>query len=67
MTKLKLKVDMHCATCSRNIDSLLKKNGLESQSNPALKITKLNYDESKISEQEIIKLIKGIGYDAKKR
>ncbi|MCK5946009.1 MAG: cation transporter [Mycoplasmataceae bacterium] len=65
MKKLRLKVNMDCASCAVNIDKTLKKMGCVSQSNPALKLTKVEYDESKTSPDEIIKKIKGIGYDAK--
>ena len=65
MKKLRLKVEIDCATCAVNIDKTMKKMGCESQSNAALKITKVQYDETKTSPEEIIKKIKDIGYDAK--
>ena len=63
MKKLKLKVNMDCSACAVNIDRALKKIGCESQSNPALKITKVTYDETKTSPEVIIKEIKNTGYD----
>ena len=65
MKKLKLKVNMDCSACAVNIDKALSKVDCESQSNPALKITKIQYDESKITPEEIIEVIKKTGYDAK--
>ncbi|WKX02166.1 cation transporter [Candidatus Mycoplasma mahonii] len=66
MTISKLKVNMHCAACAINIDKTLNKIGCESISNPVLKITKIKYDENKITHGDIIKAIKGIGYEARK-
>jgi len=65
MTK-KFKVNMHCASCSMNIDKTLAKIGVESVSNPSLKITKIKHVPENISEDDIIKAIKGIGYEAKR-
>ncbi|MCK5806851.1 MAG: heavy-metal-associated domain-containing protein [Mycoplasmataceae bacterium] len=64
MTKLKLKVNMTCSACANNIDKTLKKLGVNSVSNPALKITKVEYDETKIDSKKIVKKIKAIGYEA---
>lgn len=64
MKEIKLKVDMHCASCAISIEKALKKKGCEVKSNPALKLVKVTFDENKMSTQDIKEEIKKVGYDA---
>lgn len=69
MKKIKLNISwMHCSSCSKLIESTLKKNKFITQSqvnfgnNKAL----IEFDETKINEDEIISLIDSSGYKAQK-
>jgi copper chaperone CopZ len=57
---------MHCKSCALNIDLNLKElDGVESVSTDLESgITKVLYEESKLSEQKIIEKITDIGYEA---
>lgn len=63
--ELKLK-GMHCASCALIIDKgLKKKEGItESSVNYGTEKATVSYDSSKLSEKDIIEVIKGRGYDA---
>lgn len=65
MTNIKFSVDMHCASCAQTITKALDKKVNAVQANPALKIVKVEFDETKISSEEIIKTIAQVGYHAK--
>lgn len=64
MTNKKYSVDMHCASCASIIEKALKKKGVEVNANPALKIVKVQFDDTKITSQEIIDEIARVGYHA---
>lgn len=66
MKKQKFKVSgMHCVGCAMNIDGELEDLGVKSAStNFAKGEVEVEYDFSKLSEKDIIKTIKSVGYDA---
>jgi Cu+-exporting ATPase len=67
MKKIKLKIDgMHCASCAMNIDGELEDvEGVKnSNTNYAKQNTEVEFDEEKIDELKIIKIIKSAGYTA---
>jgi copper chaperone CopZ len=67
MIKKKFKIGgMHCTSCAFSIDGDLEDtNGVkESNTNFAKAQTEVKYDDSKISEKQIIEVIKKVGYDA---
>lgn len=69
MKKTKLNISwMHCSSCSKLIESILKKNEFitKSQVNFGNNKALVEFDESKISENEIISLINTLGYKAQK-
>ena len=57
---------MHCSSCAMNIDNALEEaDGIKkSTTNYARQETVIQYDPTKISAPDCIKLIKGIGYEA---
>lgn len=61
--KLKLTVNMHCATCAGNITKALKNECELVNANFALGIVKVEFDGSKTNEEKIIKKINDIGYE----
>lgn len=68
MKKVKFKIiDMHCTSCAMTIDGDLEDTGLvkSSKTNYAKGITEVEFDPSKISEQEILTTIRKTGYTAK--
>ncbi len=67
MTKLKLKIDgMHCTSCAMNIDGELEdtEGVKESNTNYAQQTTEVEFDDTKVSLQKIISIIKTVGYSA---
>jgi len=66
MKNLKLKLQgMHCSSCAMDIDGELEDNGVqESRTSYAKSTTDIKFDPEKISEDEIIQIIKRIGYSA---
>ncbi len=65
--KIQFKINgMHCTSCAMNIDGDLEDTpGVkESNTNYAKALTQVTFDSDKISEEEIIKIIKNTGYDA---
>lgn len=67
MKKIKLKIDgMHCTSCAMNIDGDLEDTvGVkESNTNYAKQLTEVEFDEDKVSIEQIIKVIKTTGYKA---
>ncbi len=65
--KIQLKINgMHCTSCAMNIDGDLEDTAgvKESNTNYAKALTQVTFDSDKISEEEIIKIIKNTGYDA---
>lgn len=56
--------NMHCAACKGNIENTLSKlDGVISvEANLINNVVKVNFNENKISENEIIEKVKGIGY-----
>jgi len=57
---------MHCTSCAFNIDGELEDmDGVkESNTNYAKAQTEVKYEQEKITEEEIIKVIKKVGYTA---
>ena len=67
MKKINLKIEgMHCASCAMNIDGELEDTeGVNnSNTNYAKQNTEVDFDEEKIDELKIIKIIKSVGYTA---
>ena len=67
IVKKKLKIEgMHCASCAMNIDGELEDTeGVKnSNTNYAKQNTEVEFDEEKIDESKIIKIIKTVGYTA---
>ncbi|MEI7960826.1 MAG: heavy metal translocating P-type ATPase [archaeon] len=67
MKKLTLQVSgMHCASCALIIDKTLKKKDGVSETNVNFSTSKANieYDDSKLSENELIETVKSAGYGA---
>jgi copper chaperone CopZ len=65
--KLKLKIiGMHCTSCAMSIDGDLEDSEgiIESKTNYVRQETEVKFDESKISFDKIIKIVKQTGYDA---
>jgi Cu+-exporting ATPase len=66
-TQIKLKIlGMHCTSCAFNIDGELEETGkIKSVSTSyAKQITEITFDPKEISHNEIIRIIKKLGYDA---
>ncbi len=64
-TSLTLKIDgMHCSSCSMNIDGDLEDlDGVISSTTSYKKQdSKIEYDSSKVSKDQIIKVIENLGY-----
>jgi copper chaperone CopZ len=59
-------VDMHCTTCSITIDGDLEDMGgvKKAQTSYAKALTEVEYDPERISENELLKVIKQAGYTA---
>lgn len=57
---------MHCVSCTINIDGELEdtKGVKEANTNFIKAQTVVTYDEAQLSDKEIIKIIKDLGYDA---
>ena len=57
---------MHCTSCVMSIDADLEgtEGVIESKTNYARQETEVKFDESKISFDKIIKIVKQTGYDA---
>ncbi len=57
---------MHCVSCTMNIDGQLEdtKGVKEANTNFIKAQTVVTYDETQLSDKEIIKIIKDLGYDA---
>lgn len=67
MKKVTFKIiDMHCVSCSITIDGDLEDmDGVkEAKTNFAKSVTEVAFDPSKISEKEIVAIIKKAGYTA---
>ena len=67
MKKIKLQIDgMHCSSCAMSIDFDLEDlEGVNSaKTSYAKQITEIEFDESKISENQITEQIKKTGYGA---
>ncbi|MBI5452933.1 heavy-metal-associated domain-containing protein [Candidatus Gottesmanbacteria bacterium] len=60
-------IDMHCTSCAISIDGDLEDTGKvkSSKTSYAKAITEVEFDPVKISEKEIIDLIKQTGYTVK--
>lgn len=64
MKKLNLTIKgMHCASCSKLIQSELEDKGIKAQVQESGKAS-IEFDEKKISEQQIKDIIKKLGYQA---
>jgi Cu+-exporting ATPase len=57
---------MHCTSCAFNIDGELEdtEGVIESNTNYAKQQTQVEFDETKIDEKKITKILKEIGYTA---
>lgn len=67
MTKQIFKIiGMHCVSCSMNIDGELEDTeGIKSaNTNFAKAVSEVIYDEKKMSPENIIEVIRKVGYDA---
>jgi len=67
MKKVKLKIDgMSCATCANTIDSFLNQDDAikKAHVNLANDTAMVEFDERKITEDDVIKLVQQAGYDA---
>lgn len=67
MTKQIFKITgMHCVSCSMNIDGELEDTeGIKSaNTNFAKAISEVTFDEEKMSPENIIEVIRKVGYDA---
>ncbi len=67
MTKVKLKIDgMHCTACAMNIDFDLEDlNGIKStKTNYAKQESEIEFDEEKVTLQQVLKQIVETGYNA---
>lgn len=67
MAKMKLKINgMHCTSCAMNIDGDLEDtDGVKcATTNYARQESEVEYDESKLKSEEIIKIIEKTGYEA---
>ncbi len=65
--KKKLKIDgMHCTACSMNIDFDLEdtKGVKSSKTNYATQVCEVEFDEEKLSIQQVIEVIQKTGYQA---
>jgi copper chaperone CopZ len=68
MKKIKMEIDgMHCVSCAMNIDFDLEDlDGVKSaKTNYAKQYTEIEFDEGKLSEDEIVVQIKKTGYSPK--
>lgn len=68
MTKKIFKISgMHCVSCAMNIDGALEDiNGIKTSStNFAKAITEVEFDETKLTRQEILSIIEKVGYTAR--
>ena len=68
MNKIRLNIEgMHCSSCAMNIDFDLEdlKGVTKSQTNYAKQVSEVEFDPSKISQEEILDQIKKTGYSAK--
>ncbi len=63
---IKLKIEgMHCTSCAMNIDGELEDLGVkEAKTNYAKSETEVTFDESKVSEENILISIEKLGYRA---
>lgn len=69
MKKIILKIDgMHCTSCALNIDFDLEDlTGIKSsKTNYAKQLSEIEYDETKVNLDQILKQIKQTGYTATK-
>lgn len=63
MKELTLKIkNMHCVSCAVSIDFALEELGVESMTNYAEAKTRVVFNPKIISEEQIIKTIKNLGY-----
>lgn len=68
MKKIKLDIEgMHCTSCAMNIDFDLEDlEGVKSsKTNYAKQITEVEFEEEKMSEEQIVEQIKKTGYGIK--
>lgn len=67
MKKIFLDIEgMHCTSCAFNIDGELEDRGVKSSStNYAKSQTIVEFEEGSISQEEILDIIKKVGYTAK--
>ncbi|MNV44756.1 Heavy-metal-associated domain protein [compost metagenome] len=62
-----IKVSGNCSMCKRTIETALKVPGITTASwSPETKMLKVNYDASKITNEEIQKKVAAAGYDTPK-
>ncbi|MBS3078737.1 heavy-metal-associated domain-containing protein [Candidatus Pacearchaeota archaeon] len=64
MKKINLNIKgMHCSSCSKLIESELQDKGIKAQVQESGK-SSIEFDEKKITEQQIKDIIKELGYQA---
>ena len=69
MTKAKFTISgMHCTSCAMNIDGELEdtEGVKESNTNYAKAVTEVSFDDDAVSHDEIITIIKNVGYNAER-
>ena len=67
MKKIKLKIEgMHCTSCAMNIDGELEdtEGVKQSNTNYAKQQTEVEFDPDRLTDNQIIELIKKVGYNA---
>ena len=61
--KMVLKVEgMHCRSCEMLIDDALDDIGVKSKSSNAAATVEVEYDENKVSREDVVKAIENEGY-----
>jgi copper chaperone CopZ len=67
MKKIKLKIEgMHCTSCAMNIDMDLEElDGVKAvNTSYAKQVSEVEFDESKLSMDQVLNQVKGTGYTA---
>lgn len=64
--KIILKIEgIHCVSCALNIDFALEDLGVMSRTSYANSQTEIEFDPQKRTTEQIIKIIKEVGYEAR--
>lgn len=65
--KIKLKITgMHCTSCAMNIDGELEdtEGVKEASTNYAKALTEVTFDTDKLTYEEVVSIVKKVGYEA---